>query len=222
MGSHAVQWTSWSRDGTNYGNCRVPSATDETSCATETSGAGRWWTGVTWHTGLFYSQSQCTSLGVCNFDLSLSGLKTQQACTSTYTCEGCASCGTESQCIESGTCDDHSGCMLSYVPTASSQYACEAGELWTPLGCLRGELDQTRCAASGGQWVPPATNRTECLTKAVMCQEPEPIGLFNQIPRATNQLPWEWSFKSAEQCAECGGNMTSYYEWNGVRTHCDY
>lgn len=217
VGSHAVQWTSWTRDGTNYGNCRVPTATDESSCASETSGAGQWWTGVTWHSGLLSTEPQCTIFGICNFDLSVTGLSTEQDCTSTFTCEGCNSCNTEQLCVDSGTCNDDAGCVLSYAPTASSQYACESAELWTPLGCLRVEFDQTQCAASGGQWVTPVTTREACLSKAVLCKEPEPIGLFNQIPRPLNQLPWGWSFKPAEQCAACGGNMTSYYDWSGVR-----
>jgi hypothetical protein len=217
VGSHAVQWTSWTRDGTNYGNCRVPTATDESSCASETSGAGQWWTGVTWHSGLLSTEPQCTIFGICNFDLSVTGLSTEQDCTSTFTCEGCNSCNTEQLCVDSGTCNDDAGCVLSYAPTASSQYACESAELWTPLGCLRVEFDQTQCAASGGQWVTPVTTREACLSKAVLCKEPEPIGLFNQIPRPLNQLPWGWSFKPAEQCAACGGNMTSYYDWSGGR-----
>lgn len=143
IGGQVPSWTSWTRDGNNYGLCSVSLNTYATCTGADTR--LRYWPGSSWKSGLFTSQDSCESFGRCD---SLIGLYSQDSCTSQPHCVGNDALTDQPACDAQGACDDFTGCVF---PLRSDSFDCSIPLRWSPLGCIDLAISNaTMCSVANG------------------------------------------------------------------------
>ena len=98
--------------------------------------------GTQWISPLLAMQSQCEQVGLCGENVGV-----QSMCNNQYTCSDGVS-NSQQTCESIGTCNDFNGCVFDWDPV---DFRCRIGFIWTPLGCLSINIDNSLdCTGQGG------------------------------------------------------------------------